>query len=174
MTLANELREVIRPELCEQAIAHRRMLAKVDMGKLLRAENPRYHVCVMFVPYIPTSQRVLAVLHKKAAMWLFPGGHIEPGETLLETLAREADEEVGHRNPLAQDMRPFMLSITDGIQNEGRECKSHFDVWYLLRTSTEDLRVTSDEFLETKWVGLGEANSFITDRSCRSAMDRIA
>ena len=31
----------------------------------------------------------------KAAKWIFPKGHVEPGETTAQTAAREAEEETG-------------------------------------------------------------------------------
>jgi 8-oxo-dGTP pyrophosphatase MutT (NUDIX family) len=46
---------------------------------------------------------------RAASQWVFPGGHIEPGETLEEGACREFREETGY---LCDDMK-WLLSIYD-------------------------------------------------------------
>ena len=41
------------------------------------------------------ESKVLFVYHKKLAVWLYPGGHIESNETPDESVVREVKEETG-------------------------------------------------------------------------------
>lgn len=44
---------------------------------------------------VSQKNTVLLVHHKKLGVWLQPGGHVEPFETLLEAAHRECREETG-------------------------------------------------------------------------------
>ena len=41
------------------------------------------------------KRSVLVIRHRHGGHWAFPKGHVEPGETELETAARETREETG-------------------------------------------------------------------------------
>ncbi|MGK5558922.1 NUDIX domain-containing protein [Actinomadura kijaniata] len=45
--------------------------------------------------YLVENGRVLLVLHNGFGKWVPPGGHLEPGGTFAETVAREFAEETG-------------------------------------------------------------------------------
>ena len=92
MTLNRQIRNLLTPGVLHIEATYGRVLAKLDSGLLLRADDSREHFCIMFLPLDPTSQQVLAVHHKKARKWLFPGGHIEPGESQIQTLNREVPD----------------------------------------------------------------------------------
>ena len=173
MELDEQIRCVLTPEVCETEITQGRALAKLDSGRLLRADDPRGHFCVMFLPLDPASRQVLAVHHRKAGLWLFPGGHIEPGESIVGTLNREVQEEVRLPPQFSETALPFLISVTDGIRNVGRECTIHYDIWYLLEASPSDVHAETEEFTESRWVGVAEAQTLIHDRACRSALARL-
>ena len=55
-------------------------------------------VIVRSVGGIP--QVLLVTARRNPAHWVFPKGHIEPGETLVQTALREAHEEAGVRGTI--------------------------------------------------------------------------
>ena len=74
--------KAINPSLCNEEV-YKAYQQRLTEGFSTRDENPASHFCAYFLPY------------KKSGLWISPGGHIDKGETLLEALNREIDEELG-------------------------------------------------------------------------------
>ncbi len=173
MEVSDYLRKFLRPELGETSSAHRELIGKLETGRYLRAYDPQEHFCIMFLPFEPSTGQMLVVHHKKAGMWLFPGGHIEPGESTIEALNREVQEELGFSSTFPETTSPFMFSVTRAIDNIDRECKTHFDLWFELPAEASRTRTDSEEFFESRWVDFDDAMALIRDRACRSALTRL-
>ncbi len=173
MTLNEQIRNLLTPGVCDNEASYGRVLAKLDSGLLLRADDPEEHFCIMFLPLNLSSQQVLAVHHKKAGKWLFPGGHIEPGESLTQTLNREVHEEVGLLTQFSETEFPFLVTVTDGIRNVDRQCTSHYDIWFLLKADRRKFNVGTEEFLESRWVASDQVQTLVDDPACLSAVGRL-
>ena len=148
---------------------YRRIVARIEEDSVTRAENLASHVCAYFLPHDLQSKKVFLVHHRKSGLWLSPGGHVEPGETLLDTLNREVEEELGLEQAYSGDEQPFMLSITE-IVNPTQECRTHFDVWYLLKADGLELRPDTREFLESRWLDFSESRELVTDQATLRAL----
>jgi 8-oxo-dGTP pyrophosphatase MutT (NUDIX family)/GNAT superfamily N-acetyltransferase len=75
---------------------------------------------------VTSDAGVVLHLHKRLAMWLQPGGHIDPGEMPWEAALREAMEETGL--PIAAGDRPEQLIHVD--VHPGPRGHTHLDVRY--------------------------------------------
>ena len=65
-----------------------RFLTRFEENNFTRDEEPKTHFCVYFFPYDKATKKVFMVHHKKANLWLSPGGHIDRGETPIQALER--------------------------------------------------------------------------------------
>ena len=145
-------------------------LGRAEEGSLTRDENDETHFCVYFVPFNPNTKEVFIVEHKKAKKWLFPGGHIDKGETLLDTLNREISEELGVPSYFPTLENPFFLSVTHIEKNPIRPCRIHYDIWYLMKTDGANFQVDPTEFHSTKWVGISEARKLVVEPNTIQAL----
>ena len=137
----------------------------IDSGReIFRIEKPATpdtHLVAYFVIASTEMDQVLLVDHKKAELWLPPGGHVDPGEDPKETVRREAKEELGIEAEFISD-KPIFLTVTKTVGN----VVEHTDVslWYLLkgdpyRVMNPDL----EEFNQIRWFAIDEIPFDISD-----------
>lgn len=170
--LYDEIKKIIKPSICDSENTRVDFLKRLEEGNFTRDENPQTHYCIYFLPYNQEEKKVFIVHHKKSGLWLSPGGHIDKGEGLLETLNREINEELGVKNFFQEVQSPFLLTITP-IENKIQSCKKHYDIWYLVLTNGSNFNVDLKEFYETRWLTIDEAEKIVTSEPNRKALERI-
>ncbi|MHB1006481.1 MAG: NUDIX hydrolase [Chloroflexota bacterium] len=98
------------------------------------ASHPRRHFAV--ATFVVSGEKVLLLFHRKLAMWLPPGGHVEPSELPDEAAVREVAEETGVSIVLlgarGLDMAyPRQLVRPEGLQVEHIDAEhEHIDFVY--------------------------------------------
>ena len=109
---------------------------------------------------------VLLVHHNKIGKWLYPGGHVESGQTPAEAAIREVEEETGLRTRVLKGPTfqhpavtvhpvPFAIlevSATDNVFGEHR----HIDFVYLLRATSTAITAQLDEVSHVRWVPVAD------------------
>lgn len=84
--------------------------------------------------------------------WSFPGGHVEPGETLEDSLARELCEEIG----VQLGSRTFLKSVPVGATASDAPVTFHF---FVVESWQGDIQNLGDEHSELRWVDFADASS---------------
>ena len=124
----------------------------LDMGH--RQTYPA-HVTVSAVTV--TGQRVLMVKHGTLGRWLFPGGHMEAGETPSEAAVRELVEETGVSGGL---MSPDQIDIDfHAIPANPRKSEpehDHIDLRFRLAPQVGAISFDRHEVDAAAWVDVGE------------------
>ncbi len=161
----------IGPDICSEDVGSH-FLKRLEQDKPTRNENPISHFVCYFLPYNPTKGQVFIVHHKKSGLWIAPGGHMDKGEDLIQTLNREMEEELGIKKEIKNKIKPFLLTITP-ISNPAISCKEHLDIWYCFQTDGSEFNVDPKEFYDTKWLSINGARKLVTDPPNLQALDKI-
>lgn len=125
-----------------------------EIFRIEKPSTPDTHLVSYFVIANSEMDQILLVDHKKAELWLPPGGHVEPGEDPMETVRREAKEELGIEAEFLFH-EPILLTVTKTVGNVAK----HTDVslWYLLKGDpNQALNFDPDEFHQIRWFGINE------------------
>lgn len=158
--LKSELEDIINRKFSNDETALK-YLERIREGNLCKKENELSHMCTYFAPYDPVAKEIFIGHHKKSGLWLMNGGHIEPGETLSDTLKREIDEEWGLKYEDFEIPEPALLTICPIDNPEKQKCRAHFDIWHFIPVDKNsfhpDEEKLAEEFHEAKWFSFDEA-----------------
>jgi 8-oxo-dGTP pyrophosphatase MutT (NUDIX family) len=152
--IRREIEAVEAPDRVEQD--HRtRALAWLDAGAPLyrtaAPATPPQHLVAYFV--LTDGEHILLVDHKKAQLWLPPGGHVEPDEHPRDTVVREMREEL-NCSPTHEIGAPILITCdrTVGLT------AGHVDVclWYRVQADSNWAINCAEEFNAVRWFGFAE------------------
>ena len=104
--------------------------------------------------------QLLLLKHRMGGHWSFPKGHVEDGETEVQTALREVHEETG-----------LTISLLDGFREEisySPRPGINKDVVYFLGYA-KDSRTTpqEEEISEIRWVSLARLGNYLTHENDR-------
>lgn len=124
------------------------------------------HITAGVLVVDPPRERVLLTLHGKVRMWLQMGGHCEPDDAALADVAmREGAEESG--------IAGLRLLVPEPVRLDRHltPCAWHLDVQYAAVAPEGAQEHISDESLDLRWFGYGEAAE-VADESVRLLLER--
>jgi len=143
----------------------------VEIFRTEKPATPPIHLVSYFLIFSPEESKVLLVDHKKAQLWLPPGGHVEPGEDPKETVLREAKEELGIETDFLFE-EPLFLTVTNTVGNVAQ----HIDVslWYVLKLHSDDpITYDKDEFHQIRWFGIDQIPFEKSDPHLRRFIEKM-
>ncbi len=101
------------------------------------------------------NTEILLIRHIKSGYWSFPKGHIERGETEVETAQREIREETG--------IEVFVdTGFRETVTFSPRRDTSKTVVYFVARAKNYDFKPQEEEISEIKWVEIGQAPGVLT------------
>lgn len=131
-----------------------------EIFRMEKPATPPIHLVSYFVLFDSETNQLLLTDHKKAGLWLPPGGHVEIDEHPKETVKREIQEELGIQADFLKEL-PFFLTVTKTVG-----AFSHTDVslWYLLKgKSHQTFQYDTSEFHQIRWFKIEEVPLTLSD-----------
>ncbi|KUL21236.1 NUDIX hydrolase [Streptomyces regalis] len=120
--------------------------------RIRKPDVPKMHLVSYFVVLDDKYGELLLVAHRKAGLWLPPGGHVEPGEDPWAAVERECREELGVP-AVASDItgeHPLFLTVT---RTRGPGEHTDVSLWYVISADAETVTTyDEEEFTAIRWL----------------------
>lgn len=113
----------------------------------------------------PAQREILLIQSRQGGHWSFPKGHMEPGETELDTARREVREETGL---LVEPLPDLRGTVAYRLPN-GRE-KTVIYFGGLLSPDSAEPHPQQEEIAALQWASLDEAASLLTYANDRALL----
>ncbi len=142
--------------------------------------------CVVASSVMIKGGKTLLLKHKKLGVWIWPGGHVEEGETPMETVLREIREETGYnaklihpkrtavriRDKVTQEIpRPFVMLREKVSYKEGMHV--HYDSVFLAMPVGRQHDIADGESAEMDWFTLEEARKLHTFPNVKQILEIV-
>lgn len=101
------------------------------------------------------NTEILLIKHVNSGHWSFPKGHVEAGETEIETATREVKEETG----VDVIINP---SFRETVSYFPRKDTQKVVVYFIGKAKNFELIPQEEEIAQLKWVEIGHAASILT------------
>src|SRR3989338_9215347 len=118
--------------------------------------------------FIKEKEPLYLLLHYESGHWDFPKGHVEAGETDLDTVRREVKEEAGITN--IEILQNFKEKI-HYFYKMNNELMSKDVVFYLAKTNTKDVKL-SFEHIGFAWVSYEKAMEKLTYKNAKDILQK--
>ncbi|OGK59219.1 hypothetical protein A3H84_03595 [Candidatus Roizmanbacteria bacterium RIFCSPLOWO2_02_FULL_40_13] len=149
------------------------LLKRIEKNKkLLKQEGVHDHFSSLFVPANIQKRKIFLVHHKKAGSWIPPGGHIELGETPVQTVKREFHEELGFT---LTNEKIQLFSASTYVLKKDPFCKIHYDIWYLVyMDKITTFRLDKREFYDGSWIDFKDIVKKVKTKEFKPILKQIA
>jgi 8-oxo-dGTP pyrophosphatase MutT (NUDIX family) len=152
-----------------------RMRTLLDQGAacLSRSHFTPGHITASAFILSAKEDALLLIHHAKLLRWLQPGGHVEPADASpLAAARREAEEEAGLSDLELLGNGIFDLDVHAIPSRKDEPAHEHFDVRFLFRTQSTEVRADSDA-ADARFFPLAEVAAVHTDASVLRALEKL-
>lgn len=111
------------------------------------------------------NTEILLIKHVNSGHWSFPKGHVECGETEVETATREIKEETGIDVIIDPTFR-------ETVSYSPKKDTQKVVVYFIAKAKTFDYCPQEEEIADIKWVEIGHALSILTYENDRSIVNK--
>lgn len=112
------------------------------------------------------DDKILLVYEKNANYWGFPKGHIEEGETEIQTALREIKEEVGLDVKIDETKRYTLNYIIDDEIDKT-------SVFYIARPINTNIKKQESEIESVKWCNYHKAIEILTFENSKELLKKV-